>query len=163
MAKHIQHSSTEGERQTGAESAGHTGTQDLDQRNAQTEYLRTLKSPAQQARAALEQFGLPLGGLIPDSVTAFNIGADGRFTLELEKEHRIKNGNVTLVLTPKIEGVMSQGQMTEVSGVYGEKKVMFFSGKGNVLEMKVDGEKLIVQTDHSQAKEIELDVSDFAG
>lgn len=141
------------------------GMANAQQHAAQTDYLRSLQSqtPAQQARAALDANKLPIGPLIPDTATSFTQTPDGRFTLELPSEVRMKSGNVTLVLTPKIEGVMAAGQMTDIKGVYGEKKVMFFSGKGNVLSMKVNGDMLIVETDHSQAKEVEMKISDLVG
>lgn len=134
-----------------------------EQQGAQAEYMQSLQSAAERARAALRKAGLPIDHLVPDSAKAFQQTPDGKFTLDLGSEIKTKIDNVTLVMTSKVEGVLSSGKMTDVKGVYGEKRVLFFKGKGNVTALQVKGDVLIVNTDHPDAAEIELSISALKG
>jgi hypothetical protein len=129
-------------------------------RDAQADHVRGLASPAQKARSALRNAGLPLDHMIPESAKAFDQQPDGSFTLQLAGDVRHKIGDVTLVLTSKISGKLGSGTLTNVSGIYGEKKVAFITGKGNVQTVTRAGDELVITTDHSMAKEIRLKVAD---
>ena len=131
-------------------------TQDADQAGAQQSYMQGLRSPADRARSAIRASGLPIDHLIPDSAVAFQHKKDGSFTLKLAGEVKIKIDNVTLVLTQSISGKLGSGKMDDVKGIYGVKKVMFFTGRGNILTMAVKGTKFVVTTDNSNAESIEF-------
>lgn len=135
--------------------------QDAAQAGAQQEYLAGLRSPADRARSAIRDAGLPIDHLIPDNAKAFEKKKDGTFTLQLAGEKKIKIDNVTLVMTQNISGKLGSGTMENVKGIYGIKKVMFFSGRGNILRMFLRGSKFVVNTDHDSAKEIVFEIADI--
>lgn len=132
-------------------------------RDAQADYVRSLGSPAQRARNAIRGAGLPIDHFIPDNAVSFDQKPDGGFTLKLAGDVRKKIGETTLVLTANISGKLGSGSMTDVKGIYGEKKVAFITGRGNVQTVTRAGEELVIQTDHSMAKEIRLKVADVRG
>jgi hypothetical protein len=132
-------------------------------RDAQGDYARSLVSPAQKARSALKAAGMPLDTMIPDNVVAFEQKPDGSFTLKLGSDVRRKVGDVTLVLTTNISGRLGSGTLTDVSGIYGEKKVAFITGKGNVTKVTRAGDELVIETDNSMAKEVRVKVAALKG
>lgn len=138
-----------------------TAERDADQAKAQQEYMQGLRTPAAQARAAINAAGLPIAHLIPDNAVAFQKAKDGTFTLKLAGEKKYQIGRVTLTLTQNISGKLGSGKMSDVKGISGTKKVAFFSGTGNITNMFIRGSKFVVNTDHSSAKEIEFDISDI--
>ncbi len=127
--------------------------------NPQADYNRQLAqggTPADRARAALKAAGLPIGQYLPDNVAAFEQKPDGSFTLTLPSEVRAKMGDVTLVLSTKVGGKLSAGEMSSVSGIHGEKKIAFITAGANVLKVRREGEELVVNTDSSAAQEIRI-------
>ena len=145
--------------QTQASAADQVQSPARAQANPQQQYNQSLAKPAEKFRAS----GLPLSKFIPDDVTSFEQKPDGSFTLKLPKEVRIKIGATTLVLTTSIGGKLGAGEMTNVSGIYGEKKVAFITGKGNILDIKREGDELVVHTDNSMAQEMRLKLADLGG
>lgn len=149
--------------QTQASAADQVESPARAQANPQQQYNQSLAKPAVKCRAAFRAAGLPLSKFIPDDVTSFEQKPDGSFTLKLPKEVRIKIGATTLVLTTSIGGKLGAGEMTNVSGIYGEKKVAFITGKGNILDIKRQGDELVVHTDNSMAQEMRLKLADLGG
>ncbi len=141
--------------------AGASADHDTDPKTAgaQAENMQGLQSPEAAARAAIKQAGLPIDHLIPDNVVSFDHKKDGSFTLKLGGEVRIKIDNVTLVMTQSISGRFAGNSIVDVKGIYGEKKVAFFTGKGNITKMGVEGDLFVVNTDNSAAERIEFKVS----
>ncbi|KAI3511679.1 hypothetical protein L1887_18836 [Cichorium endivia] len=98
----------------------------------------TATAIATEIHDILPEYGLPKG-ILPDAVESYSISpTDGAFTVQLKRPCYVKFDDQTVYYKKNIEGKLSYGSVSDVSGIQAKELFLWLSVTGMDLDTSSD-------------------------